>query len=570
MPTPHPLTPSRRRRLPAGIASCAAIALFALAGCGSSSHADGTEADPATAVPAAAPLYLAVDVRPSGSERTGALAAGKELTGRPDPFASLLALLQTPGSSKLDYKRDIAPWLGPHAGLFVQSLASAGPLLGQVTKALTSNARTAVSLGSAGGAIVMDTSNAGAARSFLATQAKGAGAHATSYRGVSYDLGTGGVAFGLVGRLAVIGSEAGLRAVIGVTQGEAALSRAGAYTKLTAAAPHGAIGHLYVNPAGAKSAPGAGASAGLPALLSGGRPANVSLLASGASLTLDVDSLASPGSSTGLLAPDPEAAQALGQLPGNSWLALGLGHAGAKLPAAVAGLSALGGLLGGQSSGAGAFSLGSLVSGLSKPLGILGARGAAAQRDFRSWMGSAGVFASGSSVLELKAAVVISSNDAARSRAAVAKLGAALRRGGNEVTRTSITGSEASMAAHLPGLPLEVDIAAGPGAGGAKFVLGLGEASVQAALAPGETLSSAPSRSAAAAALGEGNQPSALADVPTLLALLESVGLTEDPSLSQLLPYLRATTTLAGGGRSLGGEVDRYKLVLGLKQSGGA
>jgi hypothetical protein len=576
LPTPHPSTPSRRsprRRLRAGTLCWAALALLALGGCGSSSHADGTEADPATAVPASAPLYLGLTVRPSGAERTGALAAGKELTGQPDVFTSLLALLQTPGSPKLDYKRDVAPWLGPHAGLFLQSLASAESLLGQVTKTLTSGARLPISLGSVAGAIVMDTSNASAARSFLAAQAKGASAHATSYRGVSYEVGTGGVAFGLVGRFAVIGSESGLRAVIGATQGEAALSGAGGYSKLTAAAPAGAIGHLYINPVAAKSAAAAGATAGLPALLSGGRQANVSLLASGASLTLDIDSLASgggPGSPSGLLAPDPEAAQALGQLPGDSWLALGLGHAGANLPSAVAGLGAVGGLIGGQASAGSTLSLGSLLSGLSRPLTILAAPGAAAQRDFRSWMGSAGVFASGSSVLELKAAVVISSTDPARSRAAVAKLGAALRKGGNEVAHASIAGSEAAVAARLPGLPLELDIAAGPGAGGAKFVLGLGEASVQAALAPSETLSSAPSRSAAAAALGEGNQPSALADVPTLLALLESVGLTEDPSLSQLLPFLRATTTLAGGGHSLGGQVERYKLVLGLKQPGGA
>ena len=55
----------------------------------------------------------------------------------------------------------------------------------------------------------MDTSDATAARSFLATQAKRAGAHAASYRGVSYEVTAAGLAFGLVGRFAVIGSENG-------------------------------------------------------------------------------------------------------------------------------------------------------------------------------------------------------------------------------------------------------------------------------------------------------------------------------------------------------------------------
>ena len=54
-------------------------------------------------------------------------------------------------------------------------------------------------------------------------------------------------------------------------------------------------------------------------------------------------------------------------------------------------------------------------------------------------------------------------------------------------------------------------------------------------------------------------------DVPTLLSLLEGVGLTEAPSISKFIPYLRSVTTLAGAGHSLGNEVERFKLVLGLQ-----
>jgi hypothetical protein len=286
-------------------------------------------------------------------------------------------------------------------------------------------------------------------------------------------------------------------------------------------------------------------------------------------LTADVDTLAPAGGAGGggLLSADPQSGQALSSLPANSWLAIGLGHVGANLPTDVAGLSALGGLFGEEAASSSApISLGSLLSGLSQPLKILGAPNAAAKRDFTSWMGSAGVFAAGSSVLELQAGVVISSTDASRSRAAVAKLGAALRKAGDGVERKSINGSEVAIAARVPGLPLELDVAAGPGTDGPKFVLGLGEASVQAALAPSGTLASAPSRSAGATALGEGTQPSLLLDVPTLLALLESVGLTESPSFSAVLPYLKATATVAGGGHSLSGEVDRYKLLVALHQ----
>ena len=53
-----------------------------------------------------------------------------------------------------------------------------------------------------------------------------------------------------------------------------------------------------------------------------------------------------------------------------------------------------------------------------------------------------------------------------------------------------------------------------------------------------------------------------------LLSLLEGVGLSEDPSISHVLPYLRSLSTLVGGGKSLGGGIERYRLVAGLQSSG--
>ncbi len=88
---------------------------------------------------------------------------------------------------------------------------------------------------------------------------------------------------------------------------------------------------------------------------------------------------------------------------------------------------------------------------------------------------------------------------------------------------------------------------------------------MDAALHPTSTLSAAAPRAAAAASLGEGIQPSLIVSFPTFLTLLESVGLSEDPSISKLLPYLRSSTTLAGGGRELAGGVQRFRLVLGLQ-----
>jgi Protein of unknown function (DUF3352) len=564
-----------------------AVGAAALAGCGSSTTLS-TAADPASAIPASAALYAGATVRPTGTQSTAALAAGRALTHQADPYLRLLAALQTPGSPTLDFKRDVAPWLGPHAGVYLTSLSVAAPLTAVLEQGLLGGSAGGsgafpLGTGAAQGAIVLDTSNVAKARSFLDTQARHAGAHATSYRGVSYEVSAAGLAFGIVNRFAVIGSEAGVHGVIDTTLGGPALTHASGYAKLLASAPSAALAHIYSNPVGAKAEPSASGGSqeglsGVLALLSSGHQANVSLIASAGSLALDADTLTagSTGSEGGLLSADPRSAQALGELPGESWLAIGLGNVGKTLPVDIQGLHALTSLTatpggsGVEAPASGTLSIKSLLEGVIAPLNILGAPTAQAKRAFTSWMGSAGIFASGASLLELKAAVVIESKDPAASRTAVGALAAALRKAGDSAQPVTIAGTDAAVSARISGLPVLLDIADGRDSSGhTKFVLGFGEASVTAALDPSSTLASAPSRAAAASSLGEGAQPSMIADFPTLLSLLEGVNLTEDPSISRFVPYLRSLSTLAGGGRSLGGEVQRFRLVLGLQGASG-
>ena len=216
------------------------------------------------------------------------------------------------------------------------------------------------------------------------------------------------MAFGLVDRFAVIGSESGLRAVIETALGGGALAHASGYSKLLAVAPSNALAHIYSNPASSTPTAKPEGISGLLQALTGAREANISVVPSASSLSIDADTLASgsAGEAGGLLAADPQAAQALGELPGESWLAIGLGHVGATLSQDAQDLQALaslGSTLGGgpPESSAG-LSISGLLQGLITPLRELGADSAQARRDFASWMGSAGIFASGSSLLELK------------------------------------------------------------------------------------------------------------------------------------------------------------------------
>src|SRR5258707_1099312 len=84
-------------------APAAAATVLACAGCGSS-HSSGTTIDPASAVPATAPLYASATVRPDGALQSAARAAGRALTRQADPYLRLLGALQTPGSPALDFK----------------------------------------------------------------------------------------------------------------------------------------------------------------------------------------------------------------------------------------------------------------------------------------------------------------------------------------------------------------------------------------------------------------------------------------------------------------------------------
>lgn len=572
--TPLPRTPCPRpSRLPltgahVALVGVAILAALLLAACGSSGTG-GSSADPAGAVPAGAVLYTGAILRPAGTLKSNALSAAGALTHQADPYERLVGLLRTPGSAPLSFSHDVSPWLGPDGGVFLSSFKDAGALATLLEHGLLGDAGASTfpfTRGGPQGAIVLDTSDASRAQSFLKAQAARAGALSARFEGVPYEANGEGVAFMLLHGLVVIGSEAAVHSVIQTVHDGHALARSSAYARLARAAPAGALAHVYLD---ARAAAEAGARQGagpLGGLLAGAATANVSLVPERSSLSLDLDSTASSASPTGggLLAFNPQSAKAFDELPGESWLAIGLGHLGSALPGDVAGLKAIASLLTGSASSS-ALSLGSLVQGMLLPLEALGANTAQARSEYTSWMGSGGVFASGSSLLELRGAVVISSTNPARSRAAVASLAAQLRAGGARVSSVSIPGTEAAVRAAISGLPLPLAIADGrDGSGQSKFVIGLGEASVPAALSPASTMSAASTRAGAASSLGEGIEPSAILEVPSLLGLLEGVGLLEGPPLAQLVPYLRSMSTLAAGGRGLGGGAERTRVVLGL------
>ena len=101
-------------------ATLAAVAALA-AGCGGG--AAGGEDDPATIVPADALVYLEVVVRPEGSLREDALDAAGKVLVTDDPEAKIRELVHQSSRGDLDYARDVEPWLGEQAAVWLSPAA---------------------------------------------------------------------------------------------------------------------------------------------------------------------------------------------------------------------------------------------------------------------------------------------------------------------------------------------------------------------------------------------------------------------------------------------------------------
>jgi Protein of unknown function (DUF3352) len=573
-----------------------ALPLVALVGGGCSSSTKNAP-DPASAVPASAPLYVSATVRPEGSLRSDALADARALTHEPNPYASLLAVLDLPNptTARRVSAAEVDPWLGEHAGVFLTriklpAVSGVGKILALLRPELLAQlfahpansaaAEGAAAAGAAQGAVILDVTDLAKARAFL--RSRSSGTRAVSYKGVAYRVSATGEAYGLVGQFLVVGSESGLEEVVDTTQGAPALSHVGTYISLrgSAAEPE-ALANAYLETAAlahSLEVPPGGTSRLLSQLrtLAPSGPLYVSLAPRVHELRVDIDQPSSGASRTPSATESEQAAstqQIFQGLPEGSSLAIGVQNFGALAERA---LSVLPGLTGTSAAASTARSrraqgkglLGSLagagspaasaLSGLERLLGTLERKNAAVKGEYLSWMGPAGAFVSGSSPLEFNAAIVITPRGNSIPRAALSNLSGLLAGSGATVSPITVPGAEAADAVGVSGLPVPLQVGEGQG----KFVIGLGVSPVQEALSPSGTLGGSAAYQAAVKALGEGMQPQVMVDVPMLLTVAGALGLDRG-ALSQISPFLRSLTTLTVGSKQLG-SVTRTRVLIGL------
>jgi hypothetical protein len=560
-----------------------ALALVA-AGCGSKAK---PPPDPASIVPASAPLYATALVRPEGSLKSNTLADARALTHESEPFKGLITALIVAPPSGVTYisTKSVDSWLGERAGVFLTALhlpAISGPTSGLtlLEHALTGElfpgaggGGGAHAEGSAEGALIVDVTNTTKAREFISSAAPGSKVRAGTYRGVPFSVTSEGRAFTLVGHFLVTGGERAMREVIDTSQGAAALAQQSNYSTLaSSASTEDVLAAAYAAPAALsrtlRAVPGTGAQ--LLTLLRTLAPSGalgLTLAPQSHQARLDLDA------TSGGAAPVPSASEseqaAIAQesfqaLPENSSLALRVVDFGAFAERALAllstqeGKSLLGSLLGATHGSAGSL-LSSLQPALEQLLATLERRRALVDKELLSWMGPAAIFLSGSSLAELNAGVVITPKSVAQATAALSKLPALLAGTGATVSPVALPGTETAANVTVSGVPVPIQVAVGKG----KFVIGIGLSPVSAALSPSGTLGSSAAYQTAVKSLGEGIQPALMINVPALLGLTGVLGIGNSGAVGQLLPYLHSLTTVTGGSKQLG-SVKRIRLLFGV------
>ena len=188
-------------------------------------HAPARPPTRPSVIPASAPLYAGAIVRPDGSLKAARSAAGADAhpPGRPLP-APRCASCRRPAAPRSSFDRDVAPWLGPQsrdlpqlAGRLRRIERRPAALAARAGPAWAAPRRRAHSRSPLTGApprrcrarsCSTPATSPRPAPSWTRRQGC-AGAHAASYRGVAYQATSDGVAFGIVDRFAVIGSEDG-------------------------------------------------------------------------------------------------------------------------------------------------------------------------------------------------------------------------------------------------------------------------------------------------------------------------------------------------------------------------
>lgn len=497
-----------------------ALTALVVAGCGSSSSGGSGGTDPASIAPRGAIVYGSVVVRPTGNLKTSIEQAGKKILAGRELGPAVQSLLDKAfKSGHLNYASDVKPWLGKHVGFFLSSLT-----------------------GSPAGAAIIETTDGAKAKAAVEKAEKADHAKLTSqtYSGHEYTLESGNgspVAYGILNGFLVAGTESGFHAAVDAVKGDA-LADTDAYKTATAKIPKTGLALFYIDTphlldaigqASPQAAVALGQLRGLPQLK------NLKPVAAAITVEENAIRVEVPGHGDGKSA----SADAIAKLPADSWLAFAAPKAGDTIRKQLKTIASLSG--------------GDVLKIVERQLKAK--TGLDLNRDFLSWIGGIEGYATGTSLLDLNAAIVITSTNPRASQAAVKRLSALIVK----KAKVPVQKIPGGIALHPSQSPAPISFAAV----GDKVVIAFGKNGVNRALHPSGTLEGSAPYTAAQKALG-GGRPSFLIYMPSILQLAQGLGAGKSAGFQKALPYLQAYSAIAFGSATEGGNrVGR--LAIGLK-----
>ena len=496
------------------------------AGCGGGGSDSSVDVGPATAVPANASLYFDGTVKPAGQAQTDAKAALGKVLDTPDPGGKIVSLIEQGSKSEghpIDYQRDVAPWLGDQAGFFFTDL--------------TDNAQK--------GAAVIETTNPDAA---LAFARKASGATATNpapqnYNGASYqsDPTDQGNVFGTVGDFLVAGDLDGFKAAVDAEQGDS-LGDESDFQDSLDQLPSDRLGTFYTVPKTLIDALGPGqidqqtqAAIEKSAGESLDKPVSGALTASANSF--DVQFI---GGENGVNTPE---SSLVGDVPAQSWLALGLGNLGDSAKRTLEQL---------KDSG---------IPNFEQVLAQVEQATGASIDQLTNALGDAVLYVQGTSKKNLNGALVIQTKDPDLTGRLLSQLQTLVQLGSQGgVKALQLGGGGTGFQIFDPTqAPQPIEFAQQ----GDKFVIGYGAGSAAQSLAPTQKLSGSPTFLAAKGQVSDLGTDFFL-DLPKVFRLAESSGAKSDPGFVQAKPYIDALSYLVTGSGAKGDQAE-LKAVVGLK-----
>jgi hypothetical protein len=492
---------------------CVLVALLALvaAGCGSGSSGSGS--DTAKLAPATSFFYAEANIDPTGAQEAGMRSILADLPGSAPPQERLNQLLeqasQSDKTAKVDYEKDIRPWLGDQAAVFVAPAKGGGA--------------------SPAWAAVIATTDEGKAKDAI-DKGKESGDRKLSYNGSDYLLSKDS-AMAVVDGYFVAGSDAGVRAAIDASK-SSSLAGSDQYKEAIKNATDERVALVYEDLGGmlqalaSSSSQSLGPAAPFIGRMFGGKPVVATISAEQQALVVNGSLIPGAGS----LNLFGRSTSLLGEAPANSWLALGQADFGNVVKTMV-------GLFAGALGGADVLNQ-----------QLQAATGLDLDRDVYPWIGDVALFVSGTSKASIGGGAVIKSKDAATSRRTLTKLAALAARSG----RATVAAADV---AGVKGYELKLDSAPKPlyllqandrvaityGAGAAKEVFS----------GAGGKLSSNPKFTAATSKLGEAYAPSLYVDVPPIIDLADSFG-ASGADWDKAKPYLSIVDYVVSGSAESG------------------